>query len=1039
VTARSDRLEFRILGTVEAWLSGRSVRLTGMQRSLLAVLLLNPGRIVAGTNLVEKLWGEQAPASASARLRMLVLELRRTFAEVGARPDLIATRTPGYLLQLDGAWLDSEAFAAGVEDARKAVAMNRSAEARELYSRALQLWRGPALSGARGPLVEAEASRLEEEHVAAIEGSAGVDLALGRYPEAVAALTDLVRRHPLRDGPHGQLMLALHRSGRSGAALEIYRTMHRRYAEELGIEPGPELQRLHQQILRAEPVLAAPDDGPPAPSISPGLEPPAVTGIRPAQLPPDISDFTGRDQQIEAAMQALAPMPATDQGAGPTRDSATVTTVPILAVYGKPGVGKSAFSVHVAHRIRWKFPDGQLHIDLRGDADRPERSHDVLARFLGALGVPGAAIPDHPADRAALFRSRTADQRILIVLDNAADETQVLPLLPGMVGCAVVITSRVPLAALPGARRFALDVLDADACRRLLEAILGVERTDAERSNVDLLAAHCGGLPLALRVAAGRLAAQPHWLVKTLVDRLADERHRLDELRLGGMEVRASLQLSTRALPAADGAAFALLGLLPPGDFASWVLAALLDGSVGEAEQRLDLLVRVQLVEYCGRDATGQARYRLHDLIRAYAVELADGRGSSDAVAPAVPDRQTAIERLHGAWMDFAAQAARRLFPRNVTPVPEPARGRPVPGTDALTLSPAAWLESERRSLVAAVRADAPASEPANGFAWQIASLTSEFLETRGYFDDMRSLHLHGLRAAERAGDVRAEAAMRHGLATVDSYEHNLTGARDGYTWALETYRQLGDGWGCAQAEHGVAKVMRWTGEIDEALAGCDRAIDGFLAAGDELEASSARRTAAVIHYERGSWDLAVELAEQALQGYTRAGDLHGKCGVWGVLGLAIARQGRHERAERYLRSAVDAASELDLVLDHAYAGRALGDLYVAQGHGTRARELFEMGVDVMRTVGSRAGEAGFLRRLARLAAEGGQLDTALTLASQAVDLSKPDGAGLYAHSLWALGDVYAARGDEAAATAAWRESRELFRQLGSAEGPPEH
>ena len=1013
-------------------MAGRSVRLTGMQRSLLAVLLLDPDRVVAGTTLVERLWGDRAPASAAARLRMLVLELRRTFAEVGARPDLIATRAPGYRLHLDGAWLDSAAFATGVADARQAVAMNRLIEARELYSRALDLWRGPALSGARGPLAEAGASRLQEEHVSAIEGSTGVDLALGRYPEAVAALTDLVRRHPLRDGPHGQLMLALHRSGRSGAALEVYRTMHRRYADELGIEPGPELQRLHQQILRAEPELTAP----PSPASEPA--PPVVTGIRPAQLPPDISDFTGRDEQIAIAVEALVPMG---------------TTGPILAVYGKPGVGKSAFSVHVAHRIRSSFPDGQLHIDLRGDADRPEPAHDVLARFLGALGVPGGAIPDHTADRVALFRSRTADQRLLIVLDNAADETQVLPLLPGTVGCAVIITSRVQLVALPGAHRFALDVLDADACRRLLEAILGVDRTGAEGAGVELLATLCGGLPLALRIAAGRLAAQPHWLVKTLVDRLADERHRLDELRLGGIEVRASLRLSTRALPAADRAAFALLGLLPPGDFASWVLAALLGGPVGEAEERLDVLVRVQLVEYAGRDAAGQARYRLHDLIRAYAVELAAGRGSADAP---VPDRSMAIDRLHGAWVAYAAQATRCLFPHMVPPVPESVRPRPVPGTllltapgptdgaenpgpfgtDGLTLAPAAWLESERRSLVAVVRVGA--SEVGSGFAWQIAALTAEFLQTRGYFDDMRSLHLYGLRAAERAGEVRAEAAMRHGLATVDSYEHNLTGARDGYEWALQAYRRLGDDWRGAYAEHGLAKVLRWTGEIDEALAGCTRAIDGFRTAGDDLEVSSVRRTAAVIHYERGNWDLAVEEAEQALQGYTRAGDRHGQCGAWGVLGLAIARQGDHERAERYLRAAVDATAELGLVLDHAYAGRALGDLHLTRGRGPQARELFEMGLAVMRTVGSRSGEAGFLRRLARLAAEDGQLDTAMAFASQAVDLSKPDGAGLYAHSLWALGDVHAARGDEAAATTAWRQSRELFRQLGSAEGPPE-
>ncbi|ONI88742.1 hypothetical protein ALI22I_17260 [Saccharothrix sp. ALI-22-I] len=556
-----------------------------------------------------------------------------------------------------------------------------------------------------------------------MEGAADVDIALGRHREAVAALTDLIRRHPLRDGPYSRLMLALHRLGRSGEALEVYRSMRHRYADELGIEPGPELQELHQRILQADPELLH--------TTSPA-EPPEPARARPAQLLPDVSDFTGRDEQVAVAVAALVP--------------AEGTTVPVLAVYGKPGVGKTALAVHVAHRVRSEFPGGQLHVDLRGDGPAPEEPHDVLALFLGALGVPGDAIPDHPADRAALYRSRTADQRVLIVLDNAADEAQVLPLLPGTAGSAVIVTSRAPLTVLPGAHRLALDVLNADACERMLAAILGADRTSEERTQVERLVELCGRLPLALRIAAGRRAAQPHWLVETFVDRLTDERHRLNELRLGGIEVRASLELSRQTLPDVDAQAFTYLGLLPTGEFGAWALAAVLGTPVGEAERRLDTLVQVQLVEYAGRDATGRAGYRLHDLIRAYVVELADACG--------VEERRAATGRLHGAWVVMTADAARRLSPRRPPPVPLPVEPWLVPGAEDLTTDAVAWLEAEWRNLVSAVEAcvrdKSEVDSSAVGFTWQVAASMSTVLETRGYFDDLRSLHLSGLRAAER-------------------------------------------------------------------------------------------------------------------------------------------------------------------------------------------------------------------------------------------------------------------------------------------------
>ncbi|MFF1613423.1 BTAD domain-containing putative transcriptional regulator [Amycolatopsis sp. NPDC058278] len=993
----SPALGFRVLGTVEAQVRDRTARLTGMQRSLLVILLLNANRVVPGTSLVDGLWGERAPASAAARVRTLIVDLRRALGEIGVGSDLIGTRSAGYVLRLDDAWVDSAEFTTTVARAREAFANGHPEQARDLYASALALWRGPALSDAQGPAARAEAARLEEEHASAIEGAADVDIALGRHREAVAALTVLIGRHPLRDSPYSRLMLALHRQGRSGEALQVYRSMRSRYTDELGIEPGPELRELHQRILRADPALL---DAAAAP------EPQRAV---PAQLPLDVGDFTGRDDQVAAALAVLVP----EEG----------TTVPVLAVYGKPGVGKTALAVHIAHRIRSGFPGGQLHVDLRGGGPHPEDPHEVLARLLGALGVPGDAVPDHPADRAALYRSRTADQRVLIVLDNAADEPQVLPLLPGTAGSAVIVTSRAPLTALPGAHRLVLDVLDADACERMLTAILGAERTSAERPQVERLVELCGRLPLALRIAAGRLAAQPHRLVRTLADRLTDERRRLDELRLGGIEVRASLELSRQALPPADARAFALLGMLPAGDFAAWHLAALAGTAAGEAEARLDTLVRVQLVEYAGRNGTGEARYRLHDLVRAYAVELAD------ACDPG--DRRAAAGRLNGAWVAMVADAAKRQSPRRAPCVSQPAVPWHVPGAEDLTVDGRTWLEAERRTIVSTVVTSG------GGFAWQIAASMSVFLETSGHYDDMRALHLSGLDAAERAGDRGAEAAMRCGLAAVDLAQLHLAEARRGYERCLATYDELGDDWGRAQAEFGLGELLRWTGDIDGALVWCDRAMERFVSVGDALEAAYVKQKAAVLRYERGDWDTAVTLAESALEQFTGSGDKFGESVTSGVLGLTVTVLGDHEEGERWLRHAFTVTGDNGMLLHHAYAGCSLGDHLAARGRSAEARELFELGLEMVRSVGAYADEAGFLRRLARLVADDGELDSALTLASRAVSMSEAGGGALYAHALWALGDVHSARGD-AVAEPAWKQARELFDRMGSREGPAE-
>jgi len=518
-------LRFAVLGPVRAWRGDEPIG-TGapQQRALLAALLLRGGRTATASELLDAVWGESPPTTALAALRSYAFRLRKALG-----PQALITDSGGYALRVAPDALDSlkvERLAAEAERCRA----NDPGKARELLIEALELWHGEPLAGLPGPHAETQRSRLAEWHLRLIESRLELDLEMGGHTEAVSELTALSADHPLRERLRALLMLALYRSGRQAEALGVYADTRRLLAEELGIDPSAELTELHQRILEADPALAAPPSAGPTPQEIP----------RPAQLPATVSDFTGR----AAFVKELS-----DQLAEASKDSGVMA---VSAVAGIGGVGKTTLAVHVAHAARESFPDGQLYVDLQGTDPRPAEPEAVLGAFLRALGVPNPAIPDSLAERAALYRSTLDGRRVLALLDNAYDAAQIRNLLPGTPGCAALVTSRVRMVDLAGAHLVDLDVMSPEEALQLFTRIVGQERVSSERQAALDVVGACGFLPLAIRIAASRLAARRTWTVSVLARKLADQRRRLDELTRSSVRVqtaRPSKDLESRVLP----------------------------------------------------------------------------------------------------------------------------------------------------------------------------------------------------------------------------------------------------------------------------------------------------------------------------------------------------------------------------------------------------------------------------------------------------------------------------------------------------------
>jgi DNA-binding SARP family transcriptional activator len=607
----------RILGPVEACEADRVFPLpAGRAQIVLSVLALNANQIVSQDRLVTAGWGEAAPATARTQIQGMVSTLRRRLGATGTTPDspVITTCGSGYRLELEPDRLDLQLFHRLTDRARVAGATGNHRAAADALRRALALWRGPAFDGLHSDFLDLERTRLDHLRLAAIEAYAGEQLELGRHGEVIVHLERAAAANPLHEGVAWLLMLAHYRCGRQADALAAYHLIRRRLVDELGVEPGRNLHILHRRILTADPTLDTALDLAAGPITAGGVPAPAPASNL-AQLPPDTTDFIGRGRETQRLRRLLEPE------LRPAGHGAAVT---IAAIVGMGGIGKTALALHVAHQVRGCFPDGQLYVNLGGSGPSPVSATQALHRMLVDLGAPRHDIPDGAEARAALYRSMLADRRVLILLDDAVGAPHIRPLLPGTKTSAVLTTSRNRLAGLAGADRLNLGVLCDDDGRSLLAAIAGARRLASDPRSLCAILTACAGLPLAIRVVGGRLATRPTRTLREVADRLGDAHRILDELEADDLSVRATFDASYTALdcssvPLDNDAARALrlLGTWSRGCIALPEASALLNQPVAAAEAQLERLVDGHLLQCAA------GLYHLHDLVRAYAQELA--------------------------------------------------------------------------------------------------------------------------------------------------------------------------------------------------------------------------------------------------------------------------------------------------------------------------------------------------------------------------------------------------------------------------------
>jgi DNA-binding SARP family transcriptional activator len=914
-------MRFRLLGPVEVR-AGEDWRGIGAPkwRSVLAALLIHPGQIVSADTLIGELWRDEPPARAANLVSIYVLRLRRLMDD----PDghLLVTRAPGYLLRVAGDDTDALLFEAMVRDGRRAFAAGDPEGAARRLTEALGLWYGRPLADVPPtPLVEAEAERLSELRLGADELRITAELALGGHDQAVAELRRLLADHPLREGLWLLLMRALDGAGRHAEALEAYGQARDAISGQLGVDPGAELRQLHADLLAKDTapagVITAGVLNPPA---EPAPEPRQARSTKraasgPAQLPADIADFTGRDEQVKRLSDLLS-------GIGASGDPGAVR---IAVVAGSGGLGKTSLAVHAAHRVRRRFPDGQLYVDLLGATAAPLLPGDVLARFLRDLGVDGRDIPVDEDERAARYRTTLARRRMLVVLDNARDAAQVRPLLPGSASSAVLVTTRSRMPDLASTKLVDLNVLDDDEALKLFVKVVGEERAAAEPEATAELLDACAGLPLAIRICAARLVTRSGWTIRAMAGRLTDEHRRLDEMRAGDLAVRASFEVSFTSLPPSTdkqgidpALAFRLLGLWQGPSISSAAAAALFGVPEYSAEDALEVLVDTHLLESVATD-----RYRFHDLLRVYAAE----RAEADLLAA---ERDAALTRLLTWYMRTADAAATAVLPQRYNIPLEQPDADPPPLDFATGEEALAWYDGERTNLVAATRQAAASGR--HEIAWRLPAPLFIIFNSRGNWADCIATHRIALDSARQAGNRHGEAWVLNNLGDALGVTRDAEGASH-LERSLAIRHEVGDRIGEAQAANNLADTYQWLGRTEDAL----------------------------------------DLLRRALDLNREAGNRYGEGVALVNLGSTLLDFDRAAEAIDYLLEARRTFGEIDLLDGAGYALHILGRCYLSLRRDAEALSCLQEALTSHRATGNRRRQAATLRSLGTAQSRVGQ------------------------------------------------------------------
>ncbi|MFJ4205106.1 AfsR/SARP family transcriptional regulator [Streptomyces sviceus] len=1055
-------LQVRLLGPVEVWEGNRRAPLGGVRPlAVLSALVVHLGEVLSTERLVDCVWDERAPATASALVATHVSAVRRALARVG-EAEVIRTRPPGYVADLDASQVDARRFEELLTSGRSRAAGGRAEEAAELLSEALGLWRGQdALEGLGQSFARIEAARLAELRLVAQEESFGLQLELGRADRTIAPLLAHVAAHPLRERPRGQLMTALFRTGRVSDALRAYQEGREVLREELGIDAGPELRALHKAVLTNDPALlgtgarshdpAPPGSGtsphgssrsgsdfgavPAAQEVAPSTARPRATGRTaagsgpdapaprpaPSHLPPDIADFVGRSDQIDWAVALLGRV-----------DEPGRTAPPIGVVSGRSGTGKTALAVHVGHRTAELFPDGRLFVDLRAADTAPLQPADALARLLRAMGAEPETLPSSVEELTGLYRTYTGHRRILLILDNAPGEAHVRPLLPPGPGSAVLVTSRRRLVALEGAAHLDLTVPDEEEALELLRRVAGADRVRAEPAQTAEIVSLCGRLPLAVRIAGARLAARPHWVPGRLAARLRDERLRLNELRAGDLELRTSLELGYADLDPQEQRALRRLALLDLPDFAAWIAAPLLDIGTEEAEEAVERLVDCHFIDVIGVDGTGRGRYRIHDLAREHARERCLSEESAE-------ERAAAVRRLVECWLGLAEKAAARGPGGAARYFPEPAAVRPLDPADPraeedLLTRPAAWFAAEQTGLLAAVEycADHGMDRAARDLA---GALIASSVALYNQFDAWSRSHTAAMAAVRRSGDGEGEAWLLTGLGQLryeqDEFEESYAYYRD----ALRLFEAHDDVQGAAHALLGMATARREQACYSEALELLNRALEGYGRLDDRGDLARVLYGLGYVHREQGDDPAAREAFAQALELYRAEDDRHGEALVLRALALCHRAEGEYAQAERLLRDVLRIFAGLHDTFGVMYTEQSLAKVELRLGLLDASRERLGRCLELARERQDRFGEALVLRTLGEWRLAAGDPGGARDPLERALSLWEALRLPLWrARTLWNLAEVWEAAGETDAASGARAEAMRFFRESGARE-----
>lgn len=913
------------------------------QRHVLAALAVDAGRPLTTEVLIDRVWDE-APSGARRALHVHISRLRRLLGQAGAggeTPTRLVRRSGGYVLDIDTDIVDLHSFQGLVERAR----VQTSPDIRiALLRDARALWRGEPMTGLTGEWVTQCRWAWRQNYLEATEAWARAHLRVGDAEAVIGVLTDLTGEEPFLESAAALLMRALYATDRGADALQVYLTLRRRMVEELGTDPGPELQKLHQAILRRD-VLdpcapwsrqmaqAAPNHTvtavAPVPAEVDSQTPDPMDRPTPAQLPADVSMFAGRARELALLCQALT--------SSPTRDG----TGAIATVGGLGGIGKTWLAVRWAHQHKDRFPDGQLFVDLRGfdPSGQIVTPESALRGFLDALGVPPHAIPAHPDAQAGLYRSLVARRRMLVVLDNARDAAHVVDLLPGSPGSAVIVTSRDRLIGLVtqyGAQPVPLDILTTAEAEQVLTMRFGT-RIVAPAETVDAVVAACGGLPLALGIAAARAAVLPRPSLAVVAAELRDTTTRLNALdeEHPHSSLRTVMSWSCGALSFAHKQVFALLGAAPGRGFELGAASALTGLSPAQTTAALRALDRQSLIN---QDAAG--RWRMHDLVRLYAAEQAQHLIGDF-------DRRSALRRLVIFHLHAACAADRQMAPYRL---PIPVEGPRPDAVPSFADSTAAveWMAGEQPNLTAVQQAAMDAGWHAA--AWQLAWASDTYLRRRGHLTEHITTWQTGLAAAEQTSDRAATILARRKLASACARLGWHQDAREHMEAAMSAVRQSDDRHALAFVYRTYAQVADLAGKRQEALEHARASLRVLQALDDKPWVATQLNAVGWYSAQLGLYEparahltAALELARELSKADTEANTLDS-------LGYLAQGTGDHALAVQYYQQGADLQHRNSDTYSEAQTLEHLGDAQAALGDRVAAAKAWRQALRLYRT-----------------------------------------------------------------------------------------